>query len=134
MWTAAGVGLVTGTNTVTVTAFDSSRQTASQSEVVSRTAPPSSAITTPVTVHITSPASAVTTAKSATISVSGTFSGGAGVTQVTWQSSTGATGTAAGTSLWLASNIPLLTGTNTIVIRASDARGATAWAAVVVVR
>jgi hypothetical protein len=132
-WSATGVGLVTGANTVTVTAFDSARQSASQSEVINRAAAVSSAGTAPLRVAITSPSSAVTTAKAATISVSGTASGGTGITQITWQSSTGATGTADGAGHWLASNIPLLTGTNTIVIRAFDARGASAWAAAVVV-
>jgi hypothetical protein len=34
----------------------------------------------------------------------------------------------------MASNIPLLTGTNTIVVRAYDSAGASAWATAVVVR
>jgi hypothetical protein len=134
MWTAAGVALVTGTNTVTVTAFDSSHQTVSQSEVVNRAASTPTAGSGPVCVQVTSPSAAVSTAKGTTVSVGGTSSGGAGITQITWQTSTGQSGTAEGTDHWLASNIPLLTGTNTIVVRAYDAAGASAWASVVVVR
>ena len=128
------MNLVTGANTITVTAFDSAHQTASQSQVVNRAVPASSAAPTPLAVLITSPSSAVTTSKAATISVGGTSSGGTGITDVTWQTSTGASGTADGTDHWLASRIPLLTGTNTIVIRAFDARGVSALAAAVVVR
>jgi len=133
-WSATGVNLVPGANTITVTAFDSAHQTASQSEVVTRTAAVTGGGTTPLSVLITAPSSAVSTARVATISVGGTSAGGTGITQVTWQTSTGASGTADGTDHWLASRIPLLTGTNTIVIRAFDARGVNAWAAAVVVR
>jgi hypothetical protein len=133
-WTATGVGLATGLNTVTVTAFDAARQTASQSAVVTRAASQATAGTAPVSVKISSPASAVTTAKASTISLGGTSSGGAGVTQVAWQSSTGAAGTAAGTDHWLAADIPLLTGTNTIIVRAFDASGAGGWATIIVMR
>ena len=132
-WSASGVPLVTGTNTVTVAAFDSANHTASQSATVTRAATLAASVG-PVSVLISSPSSAVTTAKGATISVTGKASGGVGITQVTWQTSTGASGTATGTIQWVASNIPLLAGTNTIIIRAFDATGASAWASVVVVR
>jgi hypothetical protein len=134
-WSAAGVSLATGSNTVTVTAFDSAHHTASQSAVVVRTAvAPTTTAPAPLSVLITSPAASVTTVKAATISLGGTAAGGTGITQVTWQTSTGATGTGTGTDHWLASSIPLLTGTNTIVVRAFDGRGLSAWAAVVAVR
>jgi hypothetical protein len=133
-WTAQGVSLVTGTNTITVTAFDSSHQTVSESEQVNRAASTPAASAGPVSVQITSPSAAVSTAKGTAVSVGGNASGGAGITQVTWQTSTGQAGTADGTDHWLATNIPLLTGTNTILIRAYDAAGAGAWASVVVVR
>jgi hypothetical protein len=134
-WSAAGVPLATGANTVTVTALDSAQHAASQSEVITRTATAApSTGTAPVSIVITAPSSAVTTVKGAILSVAGTSSGGTGITQVTWQTSSGTAGTASGTDHWLASNIPLLTGTNTIVIRAFDAKGSTAWAAVVAVR
>jgi hypothetical protein len=133
-WSAAGVTLITGVNNITATAFDSANHTASQTESVTVTAAPSSGVKGPVSILITSPSSPVTTENAAAVSVGGTSAGGNGVTQVTWQTSTGASGTAVGTSQWLASNIPLLVGTNTIVVRSFDAAGSSAWASVVFVR
>jgi hypothetical protein len=133
-WSAAGVALVAGSNTITVTAFDSSHQTVSQSEQVNRAASAPSAGTGPVSVQITSPSAAVSTAKGTSISVGGVSAGGTGITQVAWQTSTGQSGTADGTDHWVATNIPLMTGTNTVVIKAYDAAGGSAWASVVVVR
>lgn len=135
IWNAGGVSLATGLNTVTVTAFDSAKKTASQSAVITRVSSIASAAGTgPVSIAITSPPSAVVTESGATISLSGTASGGSGIASVTWQTSGGATGTANGTGPWVAPNIPLLTGTNTITVRAADGKGTTAWASVVVVR
>lgn len=133
-WTVAGISLSNGPNAVTVTAFDSSKNVASQSAMVTRAAGAPPAPSRPVVVTITSPPSAVFTTSSATISLSGTASGGCGVTRVTWQTSAGATGTAVGTGPWVAPNIPLLTGTNAITVRAFDDDGGTAWAALVVVK
>ena len=131
-WTAANVPLVTGSNTVTITAFDSANRVATQAETISKT--PASSPTAPVTIAITSPASAVVTVSTTTLSVSGTASGGAGITQMTWQTSNGATGTASGSTRWVASGIPIPQGNTTIVVRAFDAKGASAWVALVAVR
>jgi hypothetical protein len=133
-WNATGVTLVTGANTITVSVFDSAQHTASQSATVTRMPAASPGGTVPISVRIVSPSSAVITARSSTISVSGTASAGSGITQVTWQTSGGASGIADGVDRWSAPRIPLLTGTNTIVIRSFDAKGATAWASIVVVR
>lgn len=134
-WTAGGISLVSGSNTVTVTAFDATRETASQTASITLLPPPATGGGSgPVTVAITSPASVVVTVNAATVSLAGTASGGAGVTSVTWQTSSGATGAATGVGPWLASAIPLLTGTNTIIIRAYDAKGTSGWAALVAVR
>jgi hypothetical protein len=77
----------------------------------------------------------VTSVGSTSITVTGQAAGGSGgVTKVTWQTLAGASGTAAGTGTWVASGIPLLEGTNSIVVRAFDSTGANAWAALVVVR
>jgi hypothetical protein len=133
-WNATGVTLVVGTNNITVTAFDSANHTVSHTETVTVTAPAASSSTAPLSIRITSPSSTVTTENAATVSVGGTSVGGNGITQITWQTSTGASGTAVGTTQWLASSIPLLVGTNTIVVRTFDAAGASAWASVVVTR
>jgi hypothetical protein len=133
-WSATGVTLVTRTNNITVTAFDSASHTASQTESVTVAAASSSVATAPLSIRIVSPSASVTTDNATTISVGGTSGGGNGITQITWQTSAGASGTAVGTSQWLASNIPLLVGTNTIFVRSYDVAGASAWASVVVVR
>ena len=136
-WTATGVTLVNGSNTITVTAFDSAKRSASQTTATALTPPPvpnSSGNSLPISISITSPAGAVSSVSAATLNVAGTASGGAGISRVTWQTAAGATGTASGTGKWLAQGIPLLVGTNTIVLRALDDKGATAWAALVAVR
>jgi hypothetical protein len=94
----------------------------------------SSAPATPIAISISSPVSAVITVNAPTLSVSGTASGGAGITQVTWQTSNGATGVASGVNPWVATAIPLPVGSTTIVMHAYDAKGATAWGAMVAVR
>jgi hypothetical protein len=65
--------------------------------------------------------------------VSGTATGGAGITQITWQTSNGATGVATGVSSFVATGIPVLKGTTTIIIRAYDSKGASNWVAFVAV-
>jgi hypothetical protein len=138
-WTASGISLVNGENTITVTVFDSNHQAASQGAVVSlvpaQAASSSSSghSTTPITVSFTTPSASVVDVNTATINIAGTAAGGAGISQVTWQTSDGCAGTATGTGHWLAT-VPVLTGTNTIIVKAYDTTGASAWAAVVAVR
>ena len=133
-WSAAGVTLAVGVNNITVTAFDSANHTISHTETATVAATPAAAVTAPLSIRITSPSSSVTTDNAAAVSVGGTSAGGNGITQITWQTSTGASGSAVGTTQWLASNIPLLVGTNTIIVRTFDVAGTMAWASVVVVR
>jgi hypothetical protein len=133
-WTASGINLVAGANTISVTVFDSAQKTVSQSELVTRLASPPAASTGPIAIHFTSPTAAVVTHSGATISLAGTASGGTGIASVTWQTSGGATGSASGTGPWVATNVPLFVGSNTIVVRAFDGTGNSAWASLVVVR
>ncbi len=134
-WNTGAVPLVSGENTISVTAYDSASGSATQTETVSLVpAPKSSGSTAPVSVLITSPASSVTTVNAATISLAGTAAGGAGISKVTWQTSTGSAGTATGTTHWIATAVPVLKGTNTLVLRAYDVTGNNAWAALVVIR
>jgi hypothetical protein len=136
-WTASGVALVTGSNTITVTAFDAARKSASQTVATTltpATPPPSTGNALPISISISSPAGAVSTTSAASLTVSGSAAGGTGISRVTWQTAAGATGTATGAGKWLAQGIPLLVGTNTVILRAWDAKGANAWGALVVVR
>ncbi|MCL4853105.1 MAG: hypothetical protein KJZ78_17230 [Bryobacteraceae bacterium] len=57
-----------------------------------------------------------------------------GVAEVTWTSSSGDWGSANGTSYWNTGPIPLLTGSNQIILRATDHAGNTAWRSVTVTR
>jgi hypothetical protein len=148
-WTIAAIPLVIGLNTITIAASDTATRTA-QSFAVTRqatpaqvapTAPttpttptaPKSTDTTPPALNISSPGSSTMSTSSASITFSGTASDNVGVTSVTWSTNTGSSGAATGTTQWSAS-IPLLTGSNTVTIRASDAAGNIAWRSVVVTR
>ena len=144
-WAVASIPLVLGSNTIAITASDSSthvsqsftvtRQNASAPVApvtpVSPSAPKGSDTTAP-SLTINSP-SATAISAGATIVFSGTASDNVGVASVTWSTNTGSSGTAAGTAQWSAS-IPLLVGSNTVTIRASDAAGNVAWRSVVVTR
>ncbi len=136
LWNAAAIPLVTGSNNITITAFDAAHGSASQTAAISLVSPASEpAAAGPVSVRVTSPAGMVSSTDAASLTVSGQASGGTGgIVRVSWQTLAGASGTASGAGAWVAPDIPLLEGTNTIVIRAYDATGASAWAALVVVR
>jgi hypothetical protein len=133
-WTASGVALATGSNTVTVTALDSAHQSATRTAIITRAQSAPVAGSAPVSVTISSPASSVTTTNSTTLSLAGKASSGAGIAQIIWQTAAGASGTATGTGPWLVTGIPLYIGTNTIIVRAYDTKGAAAWATAVVIR
>lgn len=133
-WTAAGIPLVTGANTITLTAFDAANRVSTQAVLVTKSQATASAAGSPITISIASPTSAVVTVTTSTFSVSGSASGGAGITQITWQTSNGATGIASGADRWLATGIPLMQGNTTVVLRAFDAKGASAWVSQLAVR
>src|SRR5436309_3019773 len=83
--------------------------------------------TTPPTITITSPTSnPAFTASSSPLILGGTASDNVGVTQVTWASSRGGSGTATGTTSWTISGIVLQTGSNVLTVTARDAAGNTA--------
>ena len=132
-WMSTSIPLVTGVNTITVVAFDPADHVTTKTAIVTLQ-PSNVTATTPVTISIASPVSPVITVKSSTITVSGKASGGAGITSITWQTSTGATGTACGTDTWVAAGIPVPQGNTTVMIKAHDTNGASAWVAVVAVR
>jgi hypothetical protein len=136
-WSTGAVPLAGGPNILTITAFDSVGQSVSKATSVS-CSPVSAASTTspaiPISVIVTTPSTQVLTVNAASLTVAGKASGGTGIARVTWQTAAGASGTASGLGSWVAPGIPLLTGTNTILVRAWDGKGATAWATVVAVR
>jgi hypothetical protein len=89
--------------------------------------------TTAPTLTITSPGGSSVSTTAASLKFSGTASDNVGVTSVTWSTNTGSSGTATGTTAWSAS-IPVLVGSNQVIIRAFDAAGNTSWRTVVVER
>jgi PKD repeat protein len=122
-WSVSGVPLVLGDNTITVTATDSAGNSGSDIIVVTMSLPPD---TTAPTVGITSPTSGSTyTSTASTISLAGIASDDTGVTAVTWSSTQGGSGTAAGESNWSISNVSLAQGSNMITVTAHDAAGNT---------
>ncbi|MCP3881398.1 MAG: hypothetical protein GY701_23855, partial [Sulfitobacter sp.] len=86
------------------------------------TVPPAAPDVTPPTISITSPAIDPFTTTVPTAILSGTASDNVGVTQVAWSNTTtGASGVAAGTAAWTAAGIPLQAGANSLVVTARDA-------------
>ena len=182
-WTAT-VPIASGTNVISITATDSTGLTASQTTTVvgqqvapPAPAPPSAPVptpaptppsaptpsptpvpspnpptsnpppsspsnpaqpgsptdTTPPSLIITYPAASVIATAASTITFQGMATDNVGVTLVSWSNSTGSAGSATGTVTWTAS-IPLIPGTNTIVFKAFDAAGNSAWRSVTVVQ
>ncbi len=76
------------------------------------------------TVAITSPTSGGTYATNASpLTLAGTAADNVGVTQVTWSSDRGGSGTATGTTSWSAPGIALQPGANVLTVSARDAAG-----------
>ncbi len=80
--------------------------------------------TTAPTVAITSPTSGGTyTTNASPLTLAGTAADNVGVTQVTWSSDRGGSGTATGTTSWSAPGIALQPGANVLTVTARDAAG-----------
>ncbi len=133
-WATGVIPLVSGANNISVTTFDSGGQAATQTAVIVFSAPTSPSVSSTVSVLITSPSVSVVTVNASSATMSGKASASNGIAKVTWQTAAGATGTASGTGTWVASGIPLLHGTNAVIIRAWDPKGNSAWSSVMVVR
>ena len=88
---------------------------------------------TPPALRIISPALSIAATGAPSILVSGTAADAEGVASVQWSTSTGNSGIASGTTQWSV-RVPLLVGTNVVIVRASDRAGNTSWRALTVVR
>jgi hypothetical protein len=124
------VPLQLGSNAITIRATDA--QNATLSRTVTATLMAVTDTVAPL-VKITSPAATSVLTSAASIKLAGTASDNVGVASVTWTTSTGKSGTAAGTTNWTA-DVPLYVGTNSIVVRASDLAGNTSWRSLTVTR
>ena len=134
-WSIASIPLISGSNTITVTASSGGSQVSKTVTVTrsSSTPPPTSPDATPPTLAIVSPSTSTVSTTASSITVTGTAMDNVGVQAVTWTTTFGGSGTAAGTANWSAT-IPLLVGSNTITVKASDAAGNVAWRSLVVTR
>jgi hypothetical protein len=130
-WSAGPITLQAGANVLTVTAVDARGASASRAVTVTYA---SGADTVAPSLAITSPASTSVLTTAASIRLQGWASDNVGVVQVTWSTAFGRSGVAAGTSSWNTGDVPLLVGTNTIMVRAYDAAGNSAWRSVTVTR
>ncbi len=88
--------------------------------------------TTPPVLTIVSPAASTYSTSNSTIVVQGVASDNSGVASVTWTTSTGFSGVAAGTTQWKTAPIQLFPGMNVINIVAKDVAGNSAWRTVMV--
>ena len=125
-WAIPALTVALGTTKVTVTAYDNSGNAASVTlaiEYADTTKPT-------VKVYVPTTASSATTS-SPNITVGGTAIDNMAVTEVTWATNRGASGTAYGSSSWTTPSIPLAAGATTVItITARDAAGNTAEAVI----
>jgi hypothetical protein len=133
-WSIASIPLSIGLNNLTITAADGTGSVSRTVTVTRQTiTKPLTGDTTPPTLNITSPGSTSIATSLASLGFSGTASDNAAVATVTWTTNTGSSGTATGTTQWTAT-VPLLVGSNTVTIRATDTSGNASWRTVVVTR
>lgn len=132
-WSTGPIPLKTGVSTITITAVAQSGKSTSTTLQVSYTAV-AAAGTAPPSLTVVSPAITTFTTPASSLSMHGTARDIGGLASVTWTNSTGGSGTADGTAAWNIAGIPLLVGTNTITVRATNVAGLTAWRSFVVTR
>lgn len=130
-WSVTGISLSAGQNTITVIAQDAAGNEGTATISVSYTPPlsvsstnTSSTDTQAPEVAITSPTTDTSyTTSNSKVNLAGTASDNVGVTQVTWSSTGGGSGTASGTTSWSINGLRLASGANTITVTAEDAAG-----------
>jgi hypothetical protein len=120
-WTAV-VPLASGSNLITITAYDAAGNSGQATITITYT--PSSGDTTPPSVQINSPTTAPTwTTGSSSVALAGVASDNVAVATVTWSNAaTGQSGTASGTTSWTAT-VTLAPGANPITVSAFDTSG-----------
>jgi hypothetical protein len=141
-WTIASVPLNSGDNLISISARDSQQNQVTRSFTITRTTQPiptpgtpaPGPDTTPPSMTILFPATTNFSTSESSLVVRGTAQDSVGVASVTWTSSNGGSGTAAGTNNWTTPAIPLYVGATTLTIRASDAAGNTSWRSITVTR
>ena len=123
-WSASGIALQSGANTITVTAYDAAGNKGTATLTVNYTAPDISAPT--ITILGPTTASSYTSARSVE-TLGGTSSDNLGVTAVTWAvtwpDNSTTSGFSSGTTNWSVPSVPLEVGSNVITMTAQDAAG-----------
>ena len=133
-WVAGPIPLQSGVNNLIVTVTGAGGATASAALAVTSVPAPQQKDTSPPSLTIISPTLTSVSTSSQYITFTGTASDNVGVASVTCENSNGGSITALGTTDWTCKNIPLLTGSNRIMVRANDAAGNMAWRSVYVTR
>jgi hypothetical protein len=119
-WSIYGIALQEGENRITVTAQDDAGNRSSDTLIVEQVIPD----ILPPTVAIASPTAAGSwTSESAILDLSGSASDNKVVDRVEWQNNRGGSGTAAGSTSWVVSGVPLYEGENVVTVTAHDAEG-----------
>lgn len=132
-WTISNIPLSIGLNIITVTAADATSSVSRIVSVTRQAVPPAGSDTTGPTLTISYPATTSIATTLTSLTFRGTASDRSGVAGVTWSTNTGGAGTATGTTTWSAV-IPLLIGSNQVIIRTTDTLGNMSWKSVVVAR
>jgi hypothetical protein len=126
-WTATGIALHTGTNTITITATDAQNNSVTKTVSIAYVATAASTAPAEPTLQITSPIPTGTySTNSSSIYLSGTANYIYGVSSVNWATSTDAIGTASGTTSWTSGPIQLTAPTTQISVTALTTDGKTA--------
>jgi hypothetical protein len=124
-WSVSGIALAEGVNTLTFTAQDAAGNLGSRSLAVTYNAPETAAADTVApSVRIVSPTTKTNYfSQETTVDIAGTALDNDQVQRVTWQSSSGESGTAIGTQQWAVTGIPLSGWSNYITVTATDLAG-----------
>jgi len=130
-WSTGPIPLQPGENLLSVTAQD--RRGGSASRTLKVTYSVAGDTVAPV-LRITLPVSTSVLVTSASIRIQGTATDNVAVAVVTWLTSYNKSGVASGTLFWNTGDVPLLIGTNVIVVRAYDTAGNSSWRSLTVTR
>lgn len=119
-WTASGIALKSGANTLSVNAQDAAGSIGKATLIVNYTVTIND--TSPPTVKISSPTSSSSySTTGSTLTLRGTATDNVGVTQVTCTNDRGGNCVASGTTNWTVNVTGLQSGTNVLTVRARDA-------------
>jgi hypothetical protein len=102
-------------------------------QTVTPPAPPVVPVAPSLTIAIATPSAGLTTT-AATVSASGTASGGSGTLRMTWVNDRGGSGTATGGATWTIASVALASGVNRITVTVTDGAAKTAAQTVSVTR